>query len=83
MSQVSRDGPEERRTPLTDDRVPSGDDAVEDAIEHDPVGKQRGHDLSDQPAERSSYRERGANFHYNTIKDLLSAEMLQTVVCVY
>ncbi|KAF3834162.1 hypothetical protein F7725_025366 [Dissostichus mawsoni] len=43
---------------LTNDCVPSWDDAVKDAIEHNPMRKQRGHDLSHQPAECSSYRTR-------------------------
>lgn len=47
---------ERRRGRLTNDCVPSGDDAVKDAIKHDPVRKQRGHDLPNEPAERSSYK---------------------------
>lgn len=46
---------------LTDDCVPSGDDAVKDAIEHDPMRKQGGHDLAHHPAERRSC-ERRSNF---------------------
>lgn len=41
---------------LTNDCVPSRDDAVKDAVKHDPVWKQGRHDLPDQPAERSSYK---------------------------
>lgn len=43
-----------RKGGLTNDCVPSRDDAVKDAIKHDPVRKQGGHDLPNQPAECSS-----------------------------
>lgn len=45
-----------RNKKLTDDCVPSRDDAVKDAIKHDPMRKQSGHDLPYQPAKCSSYR---------------------------
>lgn len=41
---------------LTDDCVPSGDDAVQDAVEHDAVGEQGRHDLPNQPPERGAFR---------------------------
>lgn len=44
---------------LTDDCVPSRDDAVKDAIKHDPMRKQSGHDLPHQPAKCSSCRTKG------------------------
>lgn len=39
---------------LTDDCVPPRDDAVQDAVEHDAVREQGGHDLTHHPAKRSS-----------------------------
>lgn len=45
-----------RKGRLTNDCVPSRDDAVQDAIKHDPMRKQSGHDLPYQPAECSSYQ---------------------------
>lgn len=46
-----------RKGRLTNDGVPSRDNAVKDAIKHDPMRKQGGHDLPYQPAECSSLRE--------------------------
>lgn len=44
-----------RKGRLTNDCVPSRDDAVKDAIKHDPMRKQGGHDLAHHPAKRRSY----------------------------
>ncbi len=45
-----------RKGGLTNDCVPSRDDAIKDAVKHDPMRKQGGHDLPDQPAKCSSYK---------------------------
>lgn len=42
------------RQRLTDDCIPSGDDAVQDAVKHDAMREQGGHDLAHHPAECSS-----------------------------
>lgn len=57
------------RRRLTDDCVPSGDDAVKDAIEHDAVREQGGHDLAHHPAERSSCSREGSLCRYRWEKD--------------
>lgn len=45
-----------RKKKLTNDCVPSRYDAVKDAIKHNPMRKQCGHNLPYQPAKCCSYR---------------------------